>query len=88
MSNLGDSFTTPANQKMKKIIAEKNSKVENIAYVPLSIFKDRSTTALEALVIHLKDLGFSFKEISLLINRDQRTIWTVYNRASKKRGRT
>ena len=69
------------------IIKKSNSKLENIAYIPLSIFKDRSITALEALVFHLKNNGFSFKEISLLINRDQRTVWTVYNRAKKKRGR-
>ncbi len=66
--------------------SDQNSKFENISYIPLNIFKNRSVTALEAIVLHLKDSGFSFKEISLMINRDQRTIWTVHHRAVKKRG--
>lgn len=64
---------------------KKNPKLENLVYVPLSIFKDRSLTVLEAVVLYLKNSGLSFKEISVLLNRDQRTIWTVHNRAIKKK---
>lgn len=53
--------------------------------IPSDIFRDRSLSVLEVLVEHLKDKGMSFHEIAELINRDDRTIWTVYNRARKKR---
>ena len=73
--------------KKSDIIKKSSSKIENLAFVPLSIFKDRSLSVLETLVYYLKDSGFTFKEISLLINRDQRTIWTVYSRAKRKKGK-
>ncbi len=73
--------------KKAYITKKSSSKIENLAFVPLSIFKDRSLSVLETLVFHLKNSGFTFKEISLLINRDQRTIWTVYSRAKRKKGK-
>ena len=71
-------------KKKKGEYSENNSKLENISYIPLRIFKNRSVTALEAIILYLKDSGFSFKEISLLINRDQRTVWTVHQWAVRK----
>ena len=54
--------------------------------IPLSIFKDRSLSVLEALAEYLKeDLNLRYCRIADLLNKDQRTIWTVYNRAKKKR---
>ncbi|MFC1728656.1 hypothetical protein ACFLZ7_04320 [Nanoarchaeota archaeon] len=56
--------------------------------VPLSLFRDRSISVLEALSEHLKDKkGLSYHEIAVLLNRDDRTIWTCYNRAKKKRNK-
>ena len=49
--------------------------------IPSSIFRDRSVAVLEALVRYLKDeKGMSFHGIAILLNRDDRTIWTVYSR--------
>jgi len=54
--------------------------------IPIEIFKDRNVAVLESLVEYLKDKkGLSYHEIAVLLNRDDRTIWTVYNRVSKKR---
>ncbi len=54
--------------------------------VPTYILKDRSVSVLEAIVEYLKNNEkLSFHEIALLINRDDRTIWTVYDRVKKKR---
>ena len=54
--------------------------------VPVSVLSDRSVSILESLVEYLKNsLGLSYHEIALMLNRDDRTIWTCYNRASKKR---
>jgi len=56
--------------------------------VPTYILKDRSVSVLEAIVEYLKDNeNLSYHEIALLINRDDRTIWTVYSRVKKKRGK-
>ncbi len=53
--------------------------------IPLDIFRDRRFSSLEGLVVHLKEkLHLSFREISLLLNRDERTIWTCYHRSLKK----
>ena len=54
--------------------------------IPQSIFKDRTIAVLEALTEYLKDeLKMSYHEIAVLTARDDRTIWTAYNRAKQKR---
>jgi len=58
-----------------------------ISSIPISVLRDRSLKPLEAIVEYLKDIqGLTYHEIAELLNRDDRTIWTVYNRAKKKRG--
>lgn len=44
-------------------------------------------SVLEAICVYLRSLGRSYAEISRLINREQRTIWTVCNRAKRKLGK-
>lgn len=54
--------------------------------VPSYIFHDRTLKVLEAIVEFLKNRrGYTYKEIAVILNRDERTIWTVYQRAVKKR---
>jgi DNA-binding NarL/FixJ family response regulator len=56
--------------------------------VPSRIFKDRNVAVLEAVVEYMKDIeGLSYHEIAVLLNRNERTIWTVYSRAKQKRKR-
>jgi predicted DNA-binding protein (UPF0251 family) len=51
--------------------------------IPLSILENNSS--LEAIVLYLKDfLKMRFNQISVLLNRDQRTIWVTYSNAKKK----
>lgn len=57
---------------------------EDEMLIPISIFKNRNLSVLENLVIYLKSLNVSVKEISFLINKNISTIWTAYNRAKKK----
>ena len=53
--------------------------------IPLSIFDDRRLGVLESLVLYMRDtLSLKNSEIAKLLNRDDRTIWTVYNRVNKK----
>ena len=55
-------------------------------YIPIFVFKDRSLSVLEAITEYLKEeLHLRYCQIAALLNRDDRTIWTVYNRAKKKR---
>ncbi|MBI2671300.1 hypothetical protein HYX16_00010 [Candidatus Woesearchaeota archaeon] len=50
-----------------------------------SIFHDFNLTIFEALVKYLKEeKNFNFHEISLILNRDERNIWTVYKNSLKK----
>ncbi len=56
--------------------------------VPISILTDRSVSGFEAIVEHLKDKkNLSFHEIGILLNRDERNVWTVYHRSKLKRGK-
>lgn len=52
--------------------------------IPILIFKDRKLSVLENIVVYLRKNGMSLHEIAVLINRDDRTIWTVNNRANLK----
>ena len=54
--------------------------------IPVTILQDRNLSVLENIVSYLKDtFGLTYHKIALLLNRDDRTIWTVYQRAIKKR---
>ena len=54
--------------------------------IPTFIFKDRKVSVLEAIVEYLKDeKKLTYHEIAVLLNRDDRTIWTCCNRVRKKR---
>ena len=60
-------------------------KEEIIVAIPSSIFKNRCLAPLESITEYLKDeKGMSYHESALLLNRNDRTIWTCYNRAKKK----
>lgn len=54
--------------------------------IPLSVLCDRNLSAFESVIEYLKDVeGLTYREIAVLTNRDDTTIWTTYNRAKKKR---
>ena len=64
--------------------------VEEISpyFIPVSILKDRNLSVLENIVSYLKDtFGLAYHKIAVLLNRNDRTIWTVYQRARKKHGK-
>ena len=53
-------------------------------FIPLSIFKNE-LSILENLVVYGKDhLQLTYHAIALLLERDDRTIWTMYQRAQRK----
>ena len=70
-----------ATRKASEFSAEETS-----VKIPLSIFHDRSLSVLEAIAEYLKEsMGLRYCDIASLLGKDQRTVWTVYSRAKKKR---
>ena len=64
----------------------KEIKEDTSVIIPSSIFVDRSLAPLESITEYLIDSeGLTYHEIAVILNRDDRTIWTCYNRAQKKR---
>ncbi|MBT3297655.1 hypothetical protein HN385_01925 [archaeon] len=56
--------------------------------IPTSIFKNRKLSILEAIVVHLKEnKKMTYAQIARLLNRNDRTIWTAYNRTLKKKNK-
>lgn len=54
--------------------------------IPISKLKNRKYSILESIVAYLKENSeLNYHSIAELINRDERTIWTVYNRYKKKK---
>ncbi len=54
--------------------------------IPVSILKDRNLSVLENIASYLKDtFNLTYHKVAILLNRDDRTIWTVYQRAKKKK---
>jgi predicted transcriptional regulator len=63
-----------------------NSEKRETLTLPLKVLQDRDVAILESIVEYLKEeKKLKYSEIAKLLNRDQRTIWTVYNRVKKKR---
>ncbi|PIZ52555.1 hypothetical protein COY26_04390 [Candidatus Woesearchaeota archaeon CG_4_10_14_0_2_um_filter_33_10] len=71
-------------QRAKKKMPKKlKGKSDN--FIPARIFQNRKFSVLENLVSYLKqEQGISYKEIAKLINRNYRTVLTVYRRFRKK----
>ena len=68
-----------------------NHKVNNIDWaeelsIPICIFNNPCLSGLETITKFLKeDVGFSYHEIALLLNRDERTIWGAYQSSRSQR---
>ena len=75
--------TTYANAKRKMSIRFDVKSSEHD--LPISILADRKFSVNEVLIKYLREKScLRFSEIGKLIERDQRTVWTVYNRAKFK----
>ena len=73
------SYNRAKDKDVKKVIGE------NDVLIPISVFQDRTISVLETMVRYMKEeLNLRYHEIALLLNRNDRTIWTVYSRAKKK----
>lgn len=69
-------------REVERGIIERHSDIR----IPHAIFRNTSLSIMEAIVDYLKtDHGLMFCEISAILDRDERNIWTVHNRAQKKK---
>lgn len=76
-----------AHKNAVKKLPEKLKPEETEYNIPVSVLK-AELSILEATVVYMKDeFGLSYHEIGELLQRDERTVWTVYHRAMKKLGR-
>ena len=56
--------------------------------IPAKHFADRSLSILEHITKYLKDyFSLTYHQIAVITKRNDRTIWTVYNRAKKKQAK-
>lgn len=54
-------------------------------YLDFSIFRITKLTIFESLIKYLKeDKKLTYHKIGLILGRNERNIWTVYNRARRK----
>lgn len=60
--------------------------IEKTSYlIPLEIFKDRSLSVLEHVVLYLKEnYNLNIQTISKLLKKQSTTIWSVFNRIKQK----
>ena len=62
--------------------------VETKYVIPISKMANRKFSAFESIVDYLKTkFELSYHEIAVLLDRDDRTIWTIHHRAKTKRGK-
>lgn len=74
-------YKSACRKRKQKLIAK-----ESKFLVPVSIFADRKLSVLESIISYLKDnYNLRYSEIAILLNRDERNIWAVYNKALKKK---
>lgn len=70
--------------------AYKNSKNKKFAvkktkfYVPLSEFRKPKLSILETVVNYMRNKNLKFTDIAKLLDRNPKTVWTIYQRARKK----
>jgi hypothetical protein len=59
--------------------------IDETIQIPLSVLADRNLSVLEHVSKYLKEsYNYSNKKIAILLDKDESTIWTVYNRAKIK----
>jgi hypothetical protein len=77
---------TTYNNSVKKLdsISVDMTASYKVMFSPLSIFSDRRLSVLESLCQYLFKNNLSYQEISTIVNRNQKTVWTVVSRAKKK----
>lgn len=67
------------NAKKKEFVVK-----ESEYSIPLKELCVKKLSVLESVCFYLKNLNLRYSEIGKILGRDERTIWTVYQKAKKK----
>ena len=86
LTNRNDVALAVSYRNARKKMEERFVEEISVYHIPVKILQDRKLSVLENIVSYLKDnFGLAYHKIAILLNRNDRTIWTVYQRAEKKR---
>ena len=67
-------------RKFPSNFSEKESSIR----IPVSAIASEKLSVFEAVTAYLKGKGLSFHEIASVVNRNEKTVWTVYQRVKRK----
>ena len=77
--------TEKSSKEFHKLTKEDIQKRLEKNIIPFSIFNSKKLSTLEIVVKYLKEnKSLSYHQIALILKRNDRTIWTTYQKASKK----
>jgi hypothetical protein len=78
--NIWNSYNSSKKKFPHKLVVKESQ------LIPCSVLRDLRHTLLENIVSYLKgSFNLSYHQIAVMLYRDDRTIWTVYKRAQKKK---
>ncbi len=58
--------------------------IDSKYFIPIEIFSNTKLSVLENITYYLKNNSLKLHQIAILLHRDDRTIWTTYQKALKK----
>ena len=78
-NTIRSSYKRAVEKQKKKFTIKKSGRK-----ISLEEFNIKGLTILESLVNYFKEKGMKYVEIGELLGKDQRNIWTIYDRVKKK----
>ena len=79
--NIWTTYRNAKTKRKEKLVVKKTD-----LFIPIMIFQDKKLSVLENLTSYLKEnYKLTYRKVAKLLNRNERTIWTVYHRAQIKR---
>ncbi len=70
--------------KAKKKMPSPFTKLSSEISIPITSLSNSNLTIFEGVVLFLKEKDITNHEVAVMLHRDDRTIWSVYDRAKKK----
>ncbi|MBD3164476.1 hypothetical protein GF323_04700 [Candidatus Woesearchaeota archaeon] len=72
---------TTYNRARKKLVPELKARGKAL---PLSIIENKSLSVLESIVAHLLSYNYTLNQVSSILKRDYKTVWTIRQRINNK----
>ena len=80
--SIWQAYDNASNKSPSRLIVD-----EKKGLIPVVVLKKKKSLLTSLVVYFKEELNLSYHDIALLLKRDDRTIWTVYNRSKKKGGK-